>query len=410
MKQKFVMWLSGLATVMLAAILVTGCGQPGNRQADDGTTTTTTGTAAGTADGDTIAVGVIVPLSGDLASYGASTLDGIKFRVQEINEAGGLGGKQIVLKIEDNKGDQGQTITSYKKLTGPGGVSAVIGPITSTNSLAVLNDVTSAQCPTISPTATNDTVAPGSDYMFRACYKDSFQGEIVANYASGDLGIQQAAVLVDKGSDYSIGLANSFKKAFTAAGGQVVAEESYKQKDTEYGAKLAKIKDSGAELVFLPGYPGETPLILRQAEVMGLDAKFCGADGWDHPDTLQKSGDKIVGSFIVGAFSPEDQRPEVQEFLAKMKGADVASPGSFEALGYDSMSLIAKAIETHGSSRAKITEGLLAIEQLPCVTGAITITAEGDAVKAAVVMGIEKAEEPTAEETYVKKYLKTVQP
>ncbi len=350
-------------------------------------------------------LGVSLPLSGNLASFGQSTLTGIKFAVEELNQAGGLGGHPVVLEIEDNKADQDQTITGYKKLENLKQVAAVIGPITSTNSLAILDDVTAAKCPTISPTATNDKVAPGSPYMFRACYCDSFQGQIVASYALTTLKLKTAAVMVDKGSDYSIGLTRSFKAAFTKGGGRIVAEESYKQGDTEYGAKLAPIKNAGAELVFVPGYPGEVPLILKQAGRMGLTAKFCGADGWDHPDIITQSGDKIVGSFLVGAFAVEDQRPEVQRFVKAMAARGQGDVGGFEALGYDSVSLLAAAAKAKGTTREQLREGLLSLKAVPCVTGAITMTPDGDAIKAAVVLGVDKVDGK-----YVKKYLATVNP
>ena len=352
-----------------------------------------------------IRLGVLLPLSGPLASFGKSTLNGIEYAVDQVNQQGGINGSKLILEIEDDKNDQDQAISSYKKLTGLKQVQAVVGPITSTNCLAILTDVTAAQCPTMSPTATNDKVAPGSPWMFRACYKDSFQGEIVASYAYNTLKHRKAAIMVDKGSDYSIGLSRSFKEAFTRLGGQVVIEESYKSNDTEYGAKLAPIKNAKADLVFVPGYPGEVPLILKQAGRMGLTARFCGADGWDHDDIITRSGDKIVDGFLVGAFAVEDQRPEVQDFLKGIAPRVKGEVGGFEALGYDSVQLLVAAMKRQGTTRAAIREGLLATKDAKCVTGSITMTPDGDAIKAAVVLGVVKEDG-----VYRKKYLATVNP
>lgn len=380
-------WLAAIVAALAGLLLWTGC-------------------SAGSSDENVLPVGVILPLSGDLASFGTSTLAGIEFQIDQINQSGGLQGKQIELYVEDNKNDQTQCISAYKKLTGLKGVIAVIGPITSTNSLAIIEAVSSAKVPVISPTATNDQVAPKSDYMFRACFNDSFQGRVVAHYALNELGIERAAVMTELSSDYSIGLVNSFKKAFNEGGGEIVAEPSYQTKDTEFGPQLKQIKESGAQLVFVPGYPGEVPLILKQAEVMGIDATFSGADGWDHDDIIQKSGDKIVGAFFTGAFSPDDQSPTVQSFVNAMQAQSDRAPGSFEALGADSVTLLAEAIRAAGSTDpTAIRDALTKLQDVTAVTGPITMTPEGNAEKAAVIMGVAKDGD-----AYTKTYKATVKP
>ncbi len=347
-----------------------------------------------------VKIGVIVPISGALTPFGKGALDGIKLRVEQINSSGGVNGKSIELIVEDSKGDKSQTISAFKKLTGIDRVVAVIGEVTSTNTLALANLAEKNQTPTITPTATNDKVTARGSHMFRACFNDSFQGKVVANYASTSKNFTKAAVITDLSSDYSKGLGNSFKEAFANGGGQIVAEESYQQKDTEFGAQLSKIKDSGAEVVFVPGYPPELQLIIKQAEVIGLGATFCGADGWDNDSVIENSGDKIIGSFIVGAFSPEDQRPEVQSFIKAFGG----NAGTFEALGYDSVSILAEAMKK-GVTRKAIKEGLFAIKDFPTVTGKTTILSNGDAIKSAVIMSVEKDKGG-----YFKKYQATINP
>lgn len=350
--------------------------------------------------GADVRVGIILPLSGPLASFGRSTLDGIEQRVKEINQAGGVNGQKLKLIIEDNRGEKQQSVSSYQKLIGIDRVKVVVGPITSTNCLGVVRQTKRARIPLITPTATNDTVAPKSPYLFRACFNDSFQGRIIAQYALKTLKIKKAAVMIDLGSDYSKGLAASFRRAFEAGGGKVVAKEKYQQKDTEFGAQLSTIRTSGAEIVFVPGYPPEVPLIVKQAGQMGVKATFCGADGWDNEAVIQNSSDKIIGSFIVGAFSKSDKRPVVQRFVKTMKGR----AGTFEALGYDSVSLLAEALKNGTSARA-IQKGLLKIRNLEGITGFISIKPNGDAVKSAVILSIQKENG-----NYVKKYLTTVSP
>ena len=347
-----------------------------------------------------IKVGVILPVSGPLTPFGKSTLEGIKFGIDEINKQNGVKGRPVKLIVEDNKGDKTQSVLAYKKLCGINRVVAVLGPITSTNSLAVANHTRKLKVPTISPTATNDRVAPKSPYMFRACFNDGFQGKVVANYAITHKNFKTAAIITDLGSDYSKGLGISFKKYFSEAGGTVVIEESYQQKDTEFGAQLSRIKTSKAEVIFVPGYPPEVPLIIKQAKVVGVNAAFCGADGWDHDSVISNSGENIIGSFIVGAFSQDDQREAVQKFVQSM-GPGV---GTFEALGYDAASILIEAMNSGISSEA-IKAGLHSIKDFEAVTGIININSKGDAVKSAVIMSIEKDGN-----AYIKKYKTTLHP
>ncbi len=356
------------------------------------------------ATGEPIVIGVTLPLSGSVAAFGQGARDGILLRVKEINDAGGIGGRPIKIVMEDNRGQTADTRNSFKKLAEIDRAVAVIGPLTSTSALAVKMDAAQLQVPTISPTATNDKVTQNCRYMFRACYVDSFQGRVVANYAYKDLKIRKAAALVDKNSDYSKGLVASFRKAFEAAGGKVVAEEGYQQRDTDFGPQLQKVVASGAEILFVPGYPPELPLIIRQAQVVGFQGRLCGADGWDNPAVIEQSGDNIIDCFLVGAFSPEDKRPEVQRFVAAAKAETKRVPGSFEALGYDSVSLLAEAMK-NGVSREQVRDGLAKLKDVEAVTGKITITPQGDAEKDAVILKVVKEGGK-----YMTKYLATVSP
>jgi len=360
-------------TLVAAAAIVGGC--KSGSQAEGNSTT------------GAIRVGVTLPLSGALAPYGKGVLDGARLAVEKVNKAGGIGGRSLELVVEDNKGDKTDTRSSIQKLAGIDQVAAILGPITSTNSLAAKLEADRLKVPILSPTATNDQVTVNCPYMFRACYVDSFQGRVVANYAYATLGVRKAAILIDKNSDYSKGLSASFRKAFEAAGGQVTAEEGYQQKDTDFGSQLARVKGSGAELIFVPGYPPEVPQIVKQAKVVGFAGRLCGGDGWDNEAVLQNAGENLDGCFLVGAFSPQDPRPMVQDFVRDMKAATGRLPGSFEALGHDSILLLAEAMK-RGATRQAVADGLHAVRNLEAVSGKISITPGGDAEKDAVVLKI----------------------
>lgn len=350
-----------------------------------------------------VKVGVSLPVSGALAAYGKTTLEGIRMRIEEINAAGGVNGATIKLIVEDNLGDPTTAINTYNKLAGSDRVVGVLGPITSSAALAIRRSATKLKVPVISPTATNDKVTQGHGYMFRACFNDSFQGRIIANFVIKEA--KKAATFVDMNSDYSKGLAKSFKSAFEAAGGAVVAEEKYQQKDTEFGAQLKRIKNAGAETVFVPGYPPELPLIIKQAKAIGLTARLCGADGWDNEAVINGSGDSIENCLLVGAFSPEDERPAVKAFVAAFKKRTGNNPGTFEALGYDSASLLAEAMKGVLTPES-VQQNLLTIKDFDAVTGKITVSPDGDAIKGAVVLKIVKGDS----NKFVTRYVATVNP
>lgn len=356
------------------------------------------------AAGEPIKIGVIAPLSGSLAPYGKGCLDGMELRIDACNAAGGVKGRPLELVVEDNRGDKTESRNIYKKLVGTDKVVAVMGPVTSTNTLALKMDARKLAVPVISPTATNDRVTRGNDYLFRSCFKDSFQGQVIARYACKTLGIEKAAVMVDQNSDYSRGLSRSFTRAVEELGGRVVANEGYRQKDTEFGPQLNKIKQQGAELIFVPGYPPEVPLIVKQAKVVGFAGKLCGADGWDNQAVLTGSGENLAGCFITGMFSAEDERPLVQTFLKAATAKLGARPGTFQAQGYDTASMVIAALAT-GATPEAIKDGLLAIKDLEAVTGSITVTPDGDAIKSAVILEIEREGE-----RYVPKYRATIAP
>ncbi len=351
-----------------------------------------------------IKIGVVLPFSGSLLSYGKATYDGIKLRIDQINKAGGVNGRKIKLIEEDNKGDSTETRNVFRKLAASDKVSAVLGPITSTNSLAVRNEAKKLEVPVISPTATNDKVTLRNAYMYRSCFNDSFQGKAVAEYAFKVRKCKTAAIMVDMNSDYSKGLAERFKKAFISLGGKVVTSEGYQQKDTEFGPQLKNVESSKAETLFVPGYPPEVPLIIKQSKVIGYKARLCGADGWDNQAVINGSGNNITNCFLVGAFYRGDSRPVVQNFIRDFKKVYGKEPGTFGALGYDSASMLIEALKT-GTTPAKVVEGLCKLNKFDAVTGKITVDKDGNVQKNGVILEVV----PDGKK-FTTKYLMTINP
>jgi branched-chain amino acid transport system substrate-binding protein len=361
--------------------------------------------------GEPLRIGVILPMSGSLAEYGKSTLDGIEMARDKINEAGGVAGRKIELVVENNENDTTKSADALRKLVGLKKALAVVGPITSTNCLAIARDAQRKGTVLITPTGTNDTITGYGDFIFRACFNDSFQGAAMAEFAREDLRIDSAVPFQDTTSDYSVGLCQSFAKKFEELGGEVPATLSYKQGDTDFTPQLRKMRELGAGGVFVPGYPPELPLIVNQARELGLEAHLLGADGWDDDSLANNSGERLAGAYFSAAFSTDMSTPELETFMTLAGKRGIKSPGSFEALGYDSLGLVAEAARRAGAKassgdlqerRAALRDALAAIKDYKGATGSIAMQASGDPLKSLVVLRFEKAEAGGVEKALVK--------
>ncbi len=335
-----------------------------------------------------ISVGAIAPVTGSLATYGISVTNGIKLAVEEINAAGGVLGRPLEITYMDDKGDSTEGANSFNKLLSDG-VSAVIGSVTSgvTSGLAALAD--SEGMLLLTATATADTITEGYTSVFRACYRDSFQGEVAAKLAV-DLGVKKVAVLYASGDAYSAGLYESFKAASEGLGLEIVATESSSTTtDTDYTTQLTNIVASGAELIFAPYYFDSVgPYIVPQARAAGFTGYFAGADGWDGTISNMVEDKSLYNkSYFVNHYAPDDPSEKVQNFVkgyTETFGAETLT--ALAALAYDSVYMLKQAIETAGTDEtAKIIEAMTGMS-FEGVTGSFTLDETGTPAKAAPVI------------------------
>jgi branched-chain amino acid transport system substrate-binding protein len=362
---------------MMAAGVLAGCGSANT---------------SGDKDSETIKIGANLELSGGVASYGQSIEEGLKLAIEEINKEG-IDGKKIELVTFDNKSDAAEATNGAIKLISQDKVSAIIGAATSTNTLAQVEIAQKNKTPLITPTGTNSTITfkDGvlNDFVFRTCFIDPFQGTVAANFASKDLKVKNAAIIIDSSSDYSKGLAASFQKSFEGSGGKIVAEEAYVAKDTDFNAILTNIKAKKPDFIFLPGFYEEVGLIIKQARALGIDVPVMGGDGWDSPTLVDIAGaDALNNTFITNHYSSGDSDAKVQDFVKAFQGKyDGKSPDAFGALGYDTAYFIADAIKRAGSSDPeKIRKALEETDGLAVVSGTLKVDKNHDQVKAAVIL------------------------
>lgn len=343
--------------------------------------------------GDTIKIGINLELSGSTASYGQSEDKAIDLAVEEINDDGGIDGKKIELVKVDNKSDAGDATSGAIKLITKDKVVAIIGAATSGNTVAQVEVAGKNKVPLISPSGTSTTVTVTdkgklNEYAFRTAFIDPFQGTVAANFAANELKVKNVAIYADNSSDYAKGLAASFKKDFEAAGGKIVAQESYVAKDTDFRSTLTSLKSKNPDFIFIPGYYEEVGLIVKQAREMGITVPLMGADGWDSPDIVDLAGaDALNNTYIITAYSSEDPDGKAKAFSDKFKEKHGEAPNSFHALGYDTVYLLKDAIERAGSTDgAKIKDALEATDNLDLVTGLYSMDENHHPVKSATII------------------------
>lgn len=356
------------------------------------------GLAAGCGGGekkaDTIKVGANLEMTGGSASYGISSKNAIELAFKEINEKGGINGKQLELVVADNKSEAAEATNAMQKLISQDNVVAVIGPNLSSSVIAASAINNSAKVLDIAPMATNPYVtvdqASGKtkDFNYRTCFIDPFQGTVMAKFATAELGVGNAAVLIDNSSDYAKGLAQFFKENFVKEGGAVTAEESYLQKDTDFKATLTKIKATNPDFLYVPGYYQEVGLIVKQARELGMNMPIAGGDGWDSAKMPEIAGAAALNNtYFSSLYSPEDSSEINKNFVAAYEKAYGQKPDVFAALSYDSALLVAEAIKNADSTEpAKISEAMAKINGFSGVSGSVTFDDKHNPVKSAVIL------------------------
>ncbi|MCX7710778.1 MAG: ABC transporter substrate-binding protein [Clostridia bacterium] len=339
--------------------------------------------------GNEIKIGAIQPISGQVSAYGTQTRDAIQMAVDEINAAGGVNGKKIKLIVEDDEANPEKTVNAFKKLATQDKVVGIVGALTSKCSLSITKEAQQRKILMISPSSTNDTVTSAGEFIFRACYNDSFQGQVVAKFAQETLKAKNAAILFDNTNDYSKGLRDNFKKKFEELGGKVVVEESYATNDKDFNAQLTKIKGTNPDVLFIPDYYSTVSLIAKQVKSQGINAPMLGADGWD--EITNNAGDEVIGSYYSNHYSPDAKDADVQNFVKKYQEKYKIVPNALAALGYDATYVLVEAIKRAGSTDPVKVQAEMMKTDKKYVTGQIKFDpATRNPVKSAVMVKVEK--------------------
>jgi len=347
-----------------------------------------------------VKIGLNTELTGEMPAVGASSQNAARLFVDQLNAAGGVKVADKTIPIDLVVGDNGakadQAAAVAQRLITQDEVLAMIGPDASVCAIPAADIAEAAKCAMISPWSTNPktTLDPNSgkpkEYVFRACFIDTFQAGVLAKFVLNNLKAKTAAVLYDSSSEAPNGQATLFKETFEKNGGKIVGFETYTTGDKDFSAQLTKIKSTNPDVIFLPAYYNDVPLIAQQARSLGITAQFVGSDAWSSPELIKLGGTAIEGSFFCNHYSTEIATPIAQKFMADYKAKYGQEPDDVAALTYDAFGLLVQAITDAGKlDRQAIRDALAKIPKYDGITGTMQFQpGSGDPIKSAVILQI----------------------
>jgi len=347
----------------------------------------------GPAPENEIRLGVNAELTGSKPTVGDSCRKAAELLAAQVNQEGGLklGDKKYLIRlfVEDNEDKAESAAAAAQKLISQDNVLAIIGPNSSGNAIPAASICEGAGVIMVSPWSTNPKTTEGKKFIFRACFIDDFQGQVMAKFARETLKVQTAAVLYDVASEYNKGIAEYFKKAFEAAGGKVVAFESYTKDDKDFSSQLTLIKAANPGVLFLPNYYNEVPLQVQQARRLGIVCPFIGSDSWGSQEILTLCGPELNDSYFSTHYAPDIATETAQKFIRAYEVKYGKKPDDVAALTYDAGGLLLTAITQAGVlDRQKVRDALAGVQQYAGVTGTMKFHGTGDPIKSAVILHV----------------------
>lgn len=354
----------------------------------------------GAGGGDTVKVGLNAELTGEMPAVGASSKNAAELFVEQVNGRGGLdvAGKKMQLELvtADNGAKADQAAAAAQRLISQDNVVAMVGPNASVAAIPASEIAENLGTPMITPWSTNPkttlnaTTGQPKANVFRACFIDTFQAKVLGRFVREKLEAETAAVLYDVASEAPNGQATLFRETFQGLGGRVVAFETYTTGDRDFSAQLTKIKAANPQVLFLPAYYNDVPLIAQQARRLGITAQLVGSDAWSSPEIIELGGADVEGSYFCNHYSSQIATDVAKKFIADYKAKYGQDPDDVAALTYDAIGLLAQAITDAGSTdRGAVREALSRVQDYPGVTGTMRFSpGSGDPSKSAVILQI----------------------
>jgi branched-chain amino acid transport system substrate-binding protein len=340
---------------------------------------------------DRVKIGTFLSLTGATAAYGNSSLNAIKLATEEANAGGGINGKQIEIDVEDDQSKTEEVADLVNHLITEHQAEAVLAEPISVRAMAAAPIAQENKVVMISSASVKPELTLQGDYVFRACFISSTEGEAIANFATNKLKAKAAAIILDDKNDYAVVLAGFFRDSFKKLGGQIVSEQKYEASATDLTAQMEAIKAAAPDIVFAPGFYTTAPLVAREVKRVGLKSTLIGSDGWDSPSLLEGGSEQFEGVYFANHFWVSSDDPLVKKFVADYRAKYGVAPDAGAATAYDAARMLFDAFKRRKSNdSAGLRDALAQTKDFPGVTGKITLDANRNAQVPVYMLRIEK--------------------
>src|SRR6185436_6587080 len=335
-----------------------------------------------------IRVGVFLSLTGGTAGYGISALNSFKLATQEVNDRGGINGRQIELVVEDDHSNAQEVAALVGKLIKQDKVHALLAEPISTRAMIAAPIAQENKVVMISPAAVKPELTMQGDYIFRACFVSSTEGEAIAAFAINRLKSKRAAIILDGKNDYAVVLTDFFSKHFKKLGGEIVNQQNYEASDKDISRQISTLNSATPDLVFAPGFYNTAGLVAAELKRQSSKAILMGSDGWDSPSLLEGAGNAFDGVYFANHFWVGSDDPLVRKFVTDYTSKYGLAPDAGAATAYDAARLLFEALKETKSTKA-LRDKLASTANFPGVTGRITLDGNRNALVPVYILRIE---------------------
>jgi len=335
-----------------------------------------------------IRVGVFLSLTGGTAGYGISALNSFKLATQEVNDRGGINGRQIELVVEDDHSNAQEVAALVGKLIKQDKVHALLAEPISTRAMIAAPIAQENKVVMISPAAVKPELTMQGDYIFRACFVSSTEGEAIAAFAINRLKAKRAAIILDGKNDYAVVLTDFFSKHFKKLGGEIVNQQNYEASDKDISRQISTLNSATPDLVFAPGFYNTAGLVAAELKRQSSKAILMGSDGWDSPSLLEGAGNAFDGVYFANHFWVGSDDPLVRKFVTDYTSKYGLAPDAGAATAYDAARLLFEALKETKSTKA-LRDKLASTANFPGVTGRITLDGNRNALVPVYILRIE---------------------
>ena len=338
-----------------------------------------------------IKIGAFLSLTGATSAYGISAANAINLATAEINRNGGIDGKLVETEIEDDHSNTSEVPGIVEHLIKEHKVHALIAEPVSTRAMMAAPVAQQNQTVMISSASVKPELTQQGDYIFRACFISSTEGEAIAKFAFDRLKAKKVAIILDDKNDYAVVLAGFFAGSFKKLGGEIVTQQKYEANATDLRSQMDAIKTASPDVVFAPGFYTTAPLVAREVKKSDIKATLIGSDGWDSPNLMTGGSEPFEGVYFANHFWSGSDDPLAKKFIADYRNKYGIEPDAGAATAYDAARMLFDAFKRAKSTdSAAVRNALAQTKDFPGVTGKITLDANRNAQVPVYMLRIEK--------------------